>query len=104
MLPSLMLSAEMCEWQSMMPGMMYPPPASITCAPGGARTLSPAAVILPSWITTDPWNEPRVTVSTLAFWITTAGPAAASAALAANPSNAALMAFSPLSAPRPART
>ncbi len=56
MLPSLMLSAAMWEWQSMMPGITYWPAASMSCAPGGTSTFSPASTILPSRITTEPWN------------------------------------------------
>ena len=35
--PSLIASFAMCEWQSMIPGVMYLPVTSITCAPAGNR-------------------------------------------------------------------
>jgi hypothetical protein len=38
-LPSLMPSAAMCEWQSMMPGITNCPPASMILASGGMHHL-----------------------------------------------------------------
>src|ERR1035438_8675926 len=58
-LPSLIPpSPAMCEWQSMMPGIRYCPPASITVAPCGTITFSPTSRILPSFTTTEPLNVP----------------------------------------------
>src|SRR6516225_12102443 len=61
-----------CECESMMPGVRYLPPASITVAEAGAFTNSPTAAILPSFIYTLPFLMfPCVTVMTTAFLITT---------------------------------
>src|ERR1035438_1699268 len=76
--PSLMLSAAMCEWQSMMPGITNWPPASITRAPSGTSTFSLASRILPSRIRMDPWKVPLVTVSTVALRMTVVCPAPSS--------------------------
>ena len=53
-LPSLMLSAAMCEWQSMMPGITNCPAASMIWASGGIVTFSPTSAILPLRIKIDP--------------------------------------------------
>jgi hypothetical protein len=67
-LPSLMLSAAMCEWQSMMPGITYWPPASITLAPAGTVILVPTSAILPSRIRMEAFGiVPFVTVNTVAL-------------------------------------
>src|SRR2546429_3345661 len=47
-LPSLMASAAMCEWQSIIPGITNCPEASITCAPVGALMDWPTSAILRS--------------------------------------------------------
>src|SRR4051812_47889040 len=71
-LPSLMPpSPPMCEWQSMMPGMTYCPPASITVAPAGSITFSPTAAIFPLVTTMEPCLiVPWVTVMIVAFRMT----------------------------------
>src|SRR5260370_34554450 len=85
-LPSLMLSAAMCEWQSIVPGIRNLPVASMTVAPAGAVIFGPTSAILPSRMRTEPWNVPFVTVRTVAFWIRI-GAAANAAALANAQSN-----------------
>src|SRR5271157_2045222 len=70
-LPSLMPpSPAMWEWQSMMPGMTYCPPASMMVAPLGSRTFSPISAILPSLTTMEPFMLPWVTVMMLALRMT----------------------------------
>ena len=70
-LPSLMDSAAMCEWASMMPGITNIPSASITSAPAGTSTLAPTSAIFPSRIRIAPGDRiPPVTVSTVAPRIT----------------------------------
>ena len=65
--PSLIESFAMCEWQSMMPGEMYSPEASMTSAPAGTSTLGPIAAILPSRRTIVPLGiVPLVTVTSVA--------------------------------------
>src|SRR5690348_15676820 len=67
------LSSAMWEWESMMPGVRYLPPASMTAASAGAVRLSPTAAILPSWMRTLPFLMlPWVTVMTTAFLMRTA--------------------------------
>src|SRR5438093_9500513 len=81
-LPSLMLSAAMCEWQSIMPGITNCPAASITCASFGALTDTPTSAILPSLIRMEPCSMfPCETVRIVAFRITmTAGTSGGAAA------------------------
>jgi len=52
----------MCVWQSMIPGMMCFPLASITFAPAGVNTWAPTSVIKPFCMTTEPFSVPFVTV------------------------------------------
>ena len=58
--PSLMASAAICEWQSMMPGIKCWPVASMILAPDGTMTFSPTSVILPSTMMTEPMNLPAL--------------------------------------------
>ena len=44
-LPSLMLSAAICEWQSMIPGIRNLPVASITMTPGEAAMFVPSGTM-----------------------------------------------------------
>ena len=53
--PSLIESAAMCEWQSMMPGDTNLPAASTTSAPPGMATFAPTAAILPARSTIVPF-------------------------------------------------
>src|SRR5207247_1593091 len=65
--PSLMESAAMCEWQSMIPGDTNLPAASTMSAPAGIETLAPSAAILPLRSTIVPFGiVPRVTVRIVA--------------------------------------
>ena len=69
-LPSLMLSAAMCEWQSMMPGITNWPPASITFASAGSRILVASGRMWP-WSRSIGWL-PTVRWRSLAFCVTMA--------------------------------
>ena len=70
--PSLIESAAMCEWQSMMPGETNLPAPSTTSAPAGTATFAPTAAILPSRSTIVPfWIVPLVAVRIVAPLIAT---------------------------------
>ena len=70
--PSLIESAAMCEWQSMMPGDTKRPVASTTSAPGGMSTFAPTMAILPFRSTIVPFSiVPLVTVRIVAPLIAT---------------------------------
>src|SRR5260370_38482626 len=79
-LPSLVLSAAIWEWQSMMPGITNCPDASIVLASAGSITFSPTPAILPSRIRIDPLTVPLVTVRMVAFLMTIGGAASTDAA------------------------
>src|ERR1700731_3384642 len=80
-LPSLILSAAMCEWQSIMPGITNLPETSTTVASAGTLTFSPTSAILPSRMRIDPvLSVPLVTVRTVAFCMTMGGAASIAAA------------------------
>src|ERR1700722_12861388 len=80
-LPSLILSAAMCEWQSIMPGITNLPETSTTVASAGTLTFSPTSAILPSRMRIDPvLSVPLVTVRTVAFCMTIGGAASIEAA------------------------
>src|SRR6478672_11564217 len=89
------LSSAMWEWESMMPGVRYLPPASMTVASAGAVRLSPTAAILPSWMRTLPFLMlPWVTVMTTAFLMSTAWCAAGADWAAASATDSAASAMS----------
>ncbi len=70
--PSLIESAAMCEWQSMMPGETNLPVPSTTSAPAGTATFAPTAAILPPRSTMVPfWIVPFVAVRIVALRIAT---------------------------------
>jgi hypothetical protein len=72
--PSLIESAAMCEWQSMMPGDTNVPVASTMSAPAGIDTFVPTAAILPSRSRIVPfWIVPFVTVTIVPPRIATTG-------------------------------
>ena len=70
--PSLIESAAMCEWQSMMPGDTNLPVPSTTSAPAGTATFAPTAAIFPPRSTIVPfWIVPLVAVRMVALRIAT---------------------------------
>ena len=70
--PSLIESAAICEWQSMMPGDTNLPVASTMSAPLGIAAFAPTSVILPLRRTMVPFSiVPRVTVRMVAPLIAT---------------------------------